>query len=115
MSAYDALLYDPPAPIADVVLRDPISGATLSDVHLLIDTGADVTLLPQIAVEALGIRPVAGIRYELTGFEGSRIFAEAVEMDLIFLGKQFRGRYLMTKSAHGIIGRDVLAGVVLAF
>ena len=115
MPAYDSSLYDPPAPIAGVTLRNPMSGAALSEVNLLIDTGADVTLLPQVAVEALGVRPVAGIQYELSGFDGSRIFVEAVELDLIFLHKRFRGRYLMTKSAQGVLGRDVLAGVALAF
>jgi predicted aspartyl protease len=114
MPVYDDSLYDPPAPIADVILRNPMSGATLSEVHLLIDTGADVTLLPQVAVEALGIRPVAGIQYQLAGFDGSKIFAEAVELDLIFLHKRFRGRYLITKSNQGVLGRDVLAGVALA-
>lgn len=114
MPVYDGLLYDPPAPTAAVILRHGISGATVSDVHLLIDTGADVTLLPQAVIETLGIPPVAGVQYELIGFDGIRTFAEAVELDLIFLRKAFRGRYLLTKTTQGILGRDVLAGVALA-
>jgi hypothetical protein len=46
MPGYDASGFDPPAPVARVVLRNPHSGATVSDVLLLLDTGADVTLLP---------------------------------------------------------------------
>ncbi len=40
MPAYDAVNFDPPAPIAYATLRNPATGETLSDVPLLIDTGA---------------------------------------------------------------------------
>jgi hypothetical protein len=45
MPSYDALHYDPPAPIAQVALRT-VNGVTVSNVLLLLDTGADTTLLP---------------------------------------------------------------------
>jgi hypothetical protein len=47
MPSYDAMHFDPPAPVAQVILRNPHSGATVSDVPLLVDTGADITLLPR--------------------------------------------------------------------
>lgn len=56
MTAYDSVLLNPPAPLARVTIRHPASGATVSDVLMLLDTGADVTLLPQASVERLGIR-----------------------------------------------------------
>jgi hypothetical protein len=43
MPNYDASHFDPPAPVASVTLRNSHSGATVSDVQLLLDTGADVT------------------------------------------------------------------------
>ncbi len=46
MPNYDASHYDPPAPVAQVTLRDPANGALLPNVLLLVDTGADITLLP---------------------------------------------------------------------
>jgi len=46
MPKYDTENFDPPAPVAYVSIRDPETGASLSDVPMLIDTGADVTLLP---------------------------------------------------------------------
>ena len=55
MPSYDASHFDPPAPVARVTLRNPQSGATVSDVLLLVDTGADITLLPRMAVERLGV------------------------------------------------------------
>ena len=54
--AYDATHFDPPAPVARVTLRAGDSGATASDVPLLLDTGADVPLLPRTIVERLGFR-----------------------------------------------------------
>ena len=48
MPSYDATDCDPPAPVAQVTLRNPHSGEMVVDVPLLLDTGADVTLLPVI-------------------------------------------------------------------
>ena len=45
----------PPAPIARVGLRHPESGESVADIPMLIDSGADATLLPRSAVATLGI------------------------------------------------------------
>jgi predicted aspartyl protease len=91
MPNYDASHFDPPAPVARVTLRNPHNGATVSDVLLLLDTGADVTLLPRMAVERLGVPLLANQRYELTGFDGSKSFAPVVMLDTSFLQLAFRG------------------------
>ena len=41
MPSYDASHFEPAAPVAVVTLRNPLSGATVSDVLLLVDTGVD--------------------------------------------------------------------------
>jgi hypothetical protein len=64
MPSYNASHFDPPAPVARVTLRNPHSGATVSDVLLLLDTGADITLLPRTAVAPLGVPLLAGQQYE---------------------------------------------------
>ena len=58
MPTYDANQFDPPAPVASVAIRSRESGVTFSDVIMLLDSGADVTLLPQAAVEQLGVLPI---------------------------------------------------------
>lgn len=113
MPSYDGEGFDPPAPVACVTLRNARSGAMISDVPLLLDTGADVTLLPRSTVEQLGVPPVAGERYELMGFDGTKSFAPVVMLDMLFLRRAFRGRYLLTEEGRGILGRDVLNHVVL--
>ena len=115
MPRYDASRYDPPAPVASVGLRPSGGGGLVSDVPLLIDTGADVTLLPRSAVTRLGVVPQAGSQYELVGFDGTRSFADAVELDMLFLNKAFRGQYLLTDDEHGVLGRDVLASLRMSF
>jgi len=111
---YDALHYDPPAPIAQVSLR-AANGATVDDVLMLLDTGADTTLLPRSAITRLGITPDPALAYDLIGFDGTRSTTQAVDLDMLFLQKAFRGRYLLTDSDRGILGRDVLASVALLF
>ena len=113
MPSYDASHFDPPAPVARVRLRNPQSGATVSDVLLLMNTGADITLLPRTAVEQLGVPFLAGQQYELMGFDGSKSFAPVVILDLLFLRHAFRGQYLLTEEDRGIMGRDILNHVIV--
>ncbi|MGH2587855.1 MAG: aspartyl protease family protein [Dehalococcoidia bacterium] len=108
MPGYDATHFDPPAPVASVILRDPNGEGAISDVPLLVDTGADVTLLPRVAVEQLGVPTLADERYELEGFDGSKSVAPVVMLDMLFLRRTFRGRYLLIDAARGILGRDIL-------
>jgi len=113
MPSYDALHFDPPAPVARVTLRNPQSGATVSDVLLLVDTGADITLLPRTAVERLGVPLLAAQQYELMGFDGGKSFAPVVMLDTVFLQRAFRGRYLLVEEERGILDRDILNHVSL--
>jgi len=113
MPAYDNQFFNPPAPLARVTLRNSGGGKTVSDVPMLIDSGADVTLIPQQSVTLLGaaIEPDAG--YEVMGFDGRKSIAQVVNLDLIFLTRAFRGRFLVSNQAWGVVGRDVLNHVVV--
>jgi hypothetical protein len=113
MPKYDASHYDPPAPVAQVALRHLNGGPLLRDVLLLVDTGADITLLPRAAVERIGVRALTGQDYDLFGFNGTISRAEVVELDMILGNKAYRGRYLLIDEERGILGRDVLANMVL--
>ncbi len=46
-------------------------------------------------------------------FDGSISSAAAVELDMVFLKRAFRGRYLLIDQEVGIMGRDVLNHVPL--
>ncbi len=108
MPSYDALHHEPPAPVASVTLRNPENATMIADHVLLVDTGADVTLLPRAAVEQTGVLLVADLRYELTAFDGTKSFAPVAVVDMIFLNRVYRGRNLLIDTPLGILGRDVL-------
>ena len=113
MPAYDTMLFDPPAPLAMVIVRSPITGAAVANVAMLIDTGADVTILPRSPIEHLVETAERGDRYELEGFDGARSLASAVRLELQFLGKVFRGQFLIVDANHGILGRNVINALSL--
>ena len=108
MTAYESDGFDPPAPVARVTIMNIETGDEFPDVPLLVDTGADATLLPAEAVRAIGVPTVEGTLYPLMGFDGSRTDAVAADLALRFLGKTVRGRFLLIDRKFGILGRDVL-------
>jgi hypothetical protein len=113
MPAYDAIRFDPPAPLAYVTLRRKTAAQQWSDVPMLLDSGADVTLLPSSVVDRLGVEVIPERRYELVGFDGLVSLAPAVQLELIFMGKTFRGQFLLIDQEWGIIGRNTLNAVTL--
>ena len=115
MPAYDASLFNPPAPLAKVTLRNQDNGNTASDVPMLLDTGADVSLIPQSPLNQLGLAIDPNEGYELMSFDGSTSVAQVVRVDLILLRRVFRGRFLVTDQACGILGRDILNHLSLMF
>jgi len=113
MPVYDASLFDPPAPLARVRLRNMDTGAERSDVPMLLDSGADVSLIPQTVADELGLAVVPERRYELVGFDGGTSFAPVVQVELMFSRRTFRGQFLLVDQAWGILGRNVLNTVPL--
>ena len=80
---------------------------------MLLDTGADVSLLPRSQFAALA--SPGDKQYELEAFDGTRSAAPAVTVELQFQGKSFRGQFLLIDGWHGILGRNVLNSVSLMF
>ena len=107
MPPYDDLLFVPPAPVARVVIRHPEREQSIGDVPMLIDSGADATLLPRSAATSLGLERT-GERYQLAGFDGAISESEAVHASSSLFRRNFRGRYLLIDAEVGIIGRDIL-------
>ena len=89
MPNYDATWFNPPGPLAQVKLRNPRSNTGLSDVPMLLDSGADVTILPDATAVALGLDMIPDGRYELIGFGGGRVLARAVQRHCLSVGGPF--------------------------
>jgi hypothetical protein len=113
MQAYDAARFDPPAPLALVVVKSEQPDIVVRDVPMLLDTGADVTLLPRSHVAHLVSSDAE--QYELEAFDGTRSTAPAVTAELQLLGKSFRGQFLLIDGWYGVLGRNVLNNLAILF
>jgi hypothetical protein len=108
MPTYDSTQFDPPAPLARVTLRTLNNSNIVTDVPMLIDSGADLTLIPARFIEDLKLEVDQSESYEVQGFDGNRSVAASVQLELVFLRRSFRGRFLLVNSPSGILGRNVI-------
>jgi predicted aspartyl protease len=115
MPEYDAENYNPPAPVAYVTLRNPATGDVLTSVPMLIDTGADATLVPSEVVEKLGISVEANNAFEVQGFSGDINYLKSARLELLLLNKAFKGEYLLIDQPVGILGRNILNKLRILF
>jgi predicted aspartyl protease len=99
--------FDPPAPLAEIAVRNRTTGERIENIFALLDTGADVSLLPLRAIEKLQIEP-SGEKVSLVGFDESQSFSNTYGLQVIFLGRKITGEYCTTDDEIGILGRDVL-------
>jgi hypothetical protein len=75
---------------------------------MLIDSGADVTLIPRTCADRLDLRTEPEEDFLLVGFNGSTSPAEVVDAEVLFLGRSFRGQFPVTDDVVGTLGRNVL-------
>ena len=113
MPAYDAVRFDPPAPLALVIVKSEQLGIVIRDVPMLLDTGADVSLIPRSQVATL--LSADAKQYELEAFDGTKSTAPAVTAELQFLDKSFRAQFLLIDNWHGVLGRNILNNLFLLF
>ena len=104
MPAYDASLFNPAAPLAMVTLRNPASGETLDNVPMLIDSGADITVVPESFVLRLKLAIQGGSDYEVEAFDGRRSAARSANLHLLFANFTFRGQFLVVAQPYGYRG-----------
>jgi predicted aspartyl protease len=107
MPDYDSILFNPPAPLALVTLINPQNNFQISNVPMLLDTGADAALIPQTCAQPLNLKPENQI-WEIEAFDGSTNQSVVVNLQMIFQGRSFRGEYLLIEQDYGIIGRNIL-------
>lgn len=68
MPAYDPA-FSPPAPVADVTVVNPTTGVNSGALRGKLDSGADVTVIPQRLVAELGMTPRG--RIWTRGYDGT--------------------------------------------
>jgi predicted aspartyl protease len=108
---YDEQIFNPPAPVIDVSLSLPITQSQLQSVNLkslaLLDSGADITVIPEQIVQELQLKYVDEIT--ASGYDGVPKQAFIYSVKLIFndLGG-FIVRVIASNTDHVLIGRDIL-------
>ena len=68
----------------------------------------DRTRIVEGVVTVDGIEADAVETYQLVGFDGNISISKSVRVDLIIGRKTFKGRFLLTDQASGVLGRDVI-------
>lgn len=105
MPVYETEAFRPPAPVIRARVVGP--AGTLSDVPLVLDSGADVSVVPLAAAVAVGAPigpPATAIRF----LAGREIVVAQAQLAIEFLRYRFRGSFLVIESSYGVVGRNVL-------
>lgn len=113
MPTYDAVWFTPPAPFVHVRLRNSKTSTEVTEVPMLLDTGADVSLVPRSCVTTLDLAFDPERRYELVGFDDTVSTAPVVQLALHLLGRRFRGQFLLMEQEWDIIGRNILNQIAI--
>lgn len=80
---------------------------------MLIDSGADVTMLPASSLNELDVQVERGDGYEIMAFDGNVTTSQVVRVDLLFLGRTFKGRFLIIEQPWGVLGRNLTNHICL--
>ncbi len=98
---------DPPAPFLDIVIRHPHEPEQLRRVPAKLDTGADLSAIPQAVADELGLLPVQTITAE--SFDGTRTLLDTYAVILEIAQARFRYiEVILVPDDYALLGRDVL-------
>ena len=99
--------FDPPAPFIDMIVAAPGGSGSQRSVGALLDTGAEVSVIPQQIVHELELSPYAEMVIE--AFDGRRqrvdLYVVALEIADTRLSLV---RAIAYSTSYAILGRDVL-------
>jgi hypothetical protein len=98
----------PPAPFATVSLRCIATNAAIADLPAQIDTAADRTVLPDAAVQALGLVEDGRLLFQGFGGEIVELPVFLVELRIGTLDPVLVRAALGPAESHVLLGRDVL-------
>jgi|SRR5579864_2626345 len=111
MPGYDSERFAPPAPVARA--RISTVSQAVSGVPMLLDTGADVSVVPRAIAAQLGAElHRSGIQLEM--FDGTQTEAETANLAVEVGAYRFRGIFVVADADYGILGRNILNLLVLA-
>jgi hypothetical protein len=108
MPAYDSFIFKIPAPVALITVLNLKNGLKKSNVPMLLDTGADLTLIPKYAVEYLNLDFSQSSQVRLETLEGNVSISQTVELQISFADENFQAKFPLIEQEYGVIGRNIL-------
>lgn len=104
---YDTNNFNPPAPVLEVSLSSPVSQAEVIKIPAILDSGADMTVIPQNIVQQLQLKYVDEI--SAVGYEGivKKTFVYSTKIIFENIGN-FIIRVITSDNDHALIGRDII-------
>ncbi len=104
---YDQQNFNPPAPVMEVSLSIPSAQAVILRSPAFLDSGADITVIPEQIVQQLQLRYVDEIM--ASGYDGILKQTFIYSVKLIFNGLgDFIVRAIASNNDHVLVGRDIL-------
>ena len=112
MPAYDRS-FTPPAAVADVSISHPIADVTSGPLRGKLDSGADITVIPETWIAPLGLSPRASVwarsydsaysqravyyvRFSIEGHELSAVRCVAADRANVLVGRNVLNRFVIT-------------------
>lgn len=104
---YDTNNFNPPAPVLEVSLSSPISQGEVIKIPALLDSGADITVIPPNIAQQLQLKYVDEI--SVAGYDGiaQKVFVYSAKIIFDNLG-DFIIRVITSGGEHALVGRDIL-------
>ena len=104
---YETEAEDPPAPYLTARLSNPSRPTVVADIRAKLDTGADITVIPEALAKDLNLKVVN--RIAAIGFDGvpqeKAVYAFRIELPN---GVRGSTQCLTRDSDHVLLGRDVI-------
>jgi predicted aspartyl protease len=111
--------FSPPAPIAEVTITHPVTEASSGVLQGKLDTGADITVIPENLVSKLGLsakaylwargydgnyshRPVYYVRLSIEGNDLLAVRCVAAERRNVLIGRNVLNRFLLTLDGRNL-------------
>jgi len=108
MPTYRNQSNSPSAPYANVVFRATDGSAKLENIQMLLDTGADISVVPLPVLTHLGASVTPGKSIEIESYDGTKTYVHVAILTMEFCNLLFTGQFIALNQSEGIIGRDVL-------
>jgi hypothetical protein len=106
MPKYESGDFEPPAPVVRATVLG-VGDSSVGDVPFLIDTGADVSLVPVEVVNRLGAVTQPS-KVAIQFLDGQQTSCSQAELTVAFLRYRFSGNFLVADTNHGILGRNII-------